>query len=623
MVGRRSPRASLSHPTLVARVLLTLLALTLSSSRLSFAQAFRGAGAEFNAMRPVTVPLGKACSVIVTQFFHHGEIAADGRNLLVCTKNQKPVPARVLQLGPGDYCRLCFEVVPGQSGYEIYYGGEAPAADAVPAWNNSDGLLLETREFKQCNLHRFDSVRDAFNSSKPIGADYVPAVQHSHNPFALGFAPFLSRYTGTLHIDKPGTYGFMTSSQDCSFLLVNGKVVVEAPGAHHPQHHALRGSRKDIQLSAGPHRFEYYHAASGPSAMMVAAWEVNPRDPKPQPQAIPGEVFRTGAIGTAVAGTLTMRKEKVVPDFVAAILHSVPLPDNDVPLIGVQFRSISPRAISSNLSWNFGDGQSSEVENPAHVYLRPGLYTVKLAYRRGGNPLETTNRIYVDQPKITDNEKRPKLEEYLTVLRGYDPRTLDAVSLRQWILAFQAKAEALQATAEEETPSPRETEEDPKRAARKRERALAQKTESLRYIASAVAAGRAALTEPSAAAGDQDLLKLARLAGPMARDQLGDSKLAGSIWAGAGRKISAVEPKAECQIEAADIAVNDMASAPLAKTFLDAADQSLRGSKFGALAAQGAPRARRLLRARGRWQIRASPTSKPRLRTARDGTTPS
>ena len=141
-------------------------------------EAFRGAGAEFNAMRPVTVPLGKACSVIVTQFFHHGEIAADGRNLLVCTKNQKPVPARVLQLGPGDYCRLCFEVVPGQSGYEIYYGGEAPAADAVPAWNNSDGLLLETREFKQCNLHRFDSVRDAFNSSKPIGADYVPAVQH-------------------------------------------------------------------------------------------------------------------------------------------------------------------------------------------------------------------------------------------------------------------------------------------------------------------------------------------------------------------------------------------------------------------------------------------------------------
>ena len=395
----------------------------------------------------------------------------------------------------------------------------------------------------------------------------------------------------------------MTSSQDCSFLLVDGKVVVEAPGAHHPQHHALRGSRKDIQLSAGPHRFEYYHAASGPSAMMVAAWEVNPRDPKPQPQAIPGEVFRTGAIGTAVAGTLTMRKEKVVPDFVAAILHSVPLPDNDVPLIGVQFRSISPRAISSNLSWNFGDGQSSEVENPAHVYLRPGLYTVKLAYRRGGNPLETTNRIYVDQPKITDNEKRPKLEEYLTVLRGYDPRTLDAVSLRQWILAFQAKAEALQATAEEETPSPRETEEDPEMRGEKTGACPGAK-DRIAPLYRLCGGGGQGRFDRAVGRGRRPGPLEARSPGrPHGTGPVGRLEARRFDLGRAGRKISAVEPKAECQIEAADIAVNDMASAPLAKTFLDAADQSLRGSKFCALAAQGA-RARRLLCARGRWQIR-------------------
>ena len=111
---------------------------------------------------------------------------SDGRNVVVLTaKGQKAVPSRVLQVGPGDYCRLAFQTVPGQTAYEVFYGGEPPAADTVPAWTNQDGLLLETRQFRSCNLNDFASVRAAFNAAKPIGADYVDAVQHSHNPMAL------------------------------------------------------------------------------------------------------------------------------------------------------------------------------------------------------------------------------------------------------------------------------------------------------------------------------------------------------------------------------------------------------------------------------------------------------
>ena len=315
------------------------------SSRLA-AQPFHRGGVEFNAVRKVDVPADKKYAVVVTQFFHHGEISPDGRNVAVATPKQKLVPSRVLQLGPGDYCRLAFQTVEGQKSYEVFYGGDPLEKGAVPSWTNRSGLLLETREYKECNLNSLESVRSAFNSSKQIGSDYVANVQHAYNPFRLEPGPFMSRYSGALRIGSAGTYGFLTSSQDCSFLLIDDKVVVDAPGRHPPLRQAKPGTRKDVQLSAGAHKFEYYHAATGPATMMVVAWEVSPSDPKPKPAAIPTEAFRTAAIGRVQTGPVSMRTTKLSPDFVIKIAGDVPLPDNDLPLIGVQFMDISPRALT-------------------------------------------------------------------------------------------------------------------------------------------------------------------------------------------------------------------------------------------------------------------------------------
>jgi PKD repeat protein len=589
------------------RVLLVAWALSFVGSSLAApGQTFRHAGVEFQALRPINIPPGKTYSVIVTQFFHHGQINAEGTNVLVATKAGKPVPTRVLQLGPGDYCRVAFEPQSGQNAYEVFYGGDAPAASEVPAWTSKDGLLLETREFKPCNLHRLDSVRQAFHSSKPIGADYVDRVQHADNPFALVPAPFLSRYSGTMHLGTAATYGFVTSSQDCSFLLIDDKVVVEAPGAHGPAHHALRGSRKDVALSAGPHKFEYYHAASGPRAFMVAAWEINPRDPKPQPVAIPPEVFHAGSVGREAAGPPSMRGEKVIPDFVMNLAGSVPLPDREVPLVRVQFRDASPRSLSLNAKflWEFGDGQTSDQPNPEHVYLRPGLYSVKLTVRRAGRPFEIVNRVYVDQPKVTARDQLDELDAYLPMLESYDPRTLDAVALAQLVAAYQAKADMLLAPADAtEDPAansgrrrakplskaPEKSAEappTPEELARKRQLAAARKAEAMKYVAAAVEAGKVALVGESAAKGDDDLLKLARLIGPMARNQLGDSRQGGAIWQGASRRIASPEAKGECLVEAADIAVNDLAQLKVARPFLDQATENLKDPKAKDLAAR-------------------------------------
>lgn len=536
------------------------------------AQSFRQAGTVFAAMRPVTIPQGRSYSIVVTEFLHHGQIADDRRNVIVSARRRGPVPTRVLQLGPGDFCRLAFQPVPGQSGYEVFYGG-GPPTEELPPWTCRDGLMLETRKYKQCNLNSLESVRQAFDSSTPIGADYVEGVRHARNPFSLAMEPFLSRYSGYLRIGSAGTYGFMTSSQDCSFLLIDGNPVVSAPGRHGRTSRAVPGSRKDVQLASGAHRFEYYHAAAGPRAVMVAAWEVSPTDEKPQPAAIPGESFHTTAVGRLPAGPVTLESGRPMPDFTISLAGDVPLPGNDVPLIGVLFRDSSPAnlTISAKPHWDFGDGQTADKLNVDHVYLRPGVYTVKLSIKRGSRTIEVANRVNVDRPAVTRKdlprlEKEHTLDNYLSILDDYNPPALDAASLRQLVLAYLAKADALQAEAHRPNgPAP----------------PADMLAAVLENVVKAVEAGKAAFVAGSAARDDADLHGLAGLVGPLARDRLGDSSAAFAIWQGAAEKIEAGRLKAECQVEAADVAINDLLRADAGRKLLQEAARQLGDAKTG------------------------------------------
>jgi len=567
---------------LSSRLLLpvTLAALLLPGGNAA-GQSFRRAGTEFHAKRSIELAPSADYAVVVTEFLHHGQINAQGTNVLVIGRGQEPVPTDVLQLGPGDFCRLRFQTTPGQRTYEVFYGGDPPS-DPLPRWTATDGLLLETRHFKQCDLDSLDSVRDAFDSSQSYGKDYVENVHHSRNPFSLVPGPFLSCYSGYLHT-APGKYGFLTSSQDCSFLLIDGKQVVAAPGRHGPMRRAKRGSRHDVPLSAGQHEFEYFHAAAGNDAVMVAAWEVDPKDEKPQPTAIPTEAFRTQAIGRVEAGYPTLSPNRLVPDFQVELAGDVPLPDNPLALIGVRFRDLSAKAVTmgAKVQWDFGDGQTSERLNEDHVYLRPGVYTVRLAVSRGTRIVETVNRVNIDRPALTsqDRDKLHTLDDYLKVVATYDPRKLDAVALRQLVLAYEAKALALEARAEEE--KQKAAEQYPGLNLDARPTINNPRLDPRPYFTSAVTAGKVAFLEASVARGDEDLYKLARLIGPMARDRLGQSQLAFDLWQAAAGRIGVDMLKAECEIQAADVAVNDLLDEAAAKRLLDAATARLGRANTG------------------------------------------
>ena len=575
-------------PMRIALLTTILATVCLAGSGLQ-AQAFRRGGTELSASRTVDLPGGRTCAVVVTDFFHHGEITPDGRNVLVSAKNRELVPMRLLQLGPGDFCRLAFQTVRGQAEYEVFYGGDPPT-EALPPWTNRDGLLMETREYKDCNLHRFETVRRAFESAKPLGSDYVEQVRHGCNPFVAGQAPFMTHYSGYLNVAVPGTYGLWTASQDCSFLLIDDRVVVEAPGRHPAMHRARPGARKDVQLTSGPHKFDYYHVAAGPQAVTLAAWQMPPLESNSRPTAIGAEVFRSQQIAHLPAGRVAMRKMRLVPDFDFRIAGEVPLPDNPVPLVGVFFREASPRPPSQEkIRWDFGDGQTSDFRDADHVYLHPGVYTVKLSAKYSGRTVEMANRIAVDSPSLTPKGKLHTLDEYLRVIENYEPQTLDAIALRQLALAYEAKSISMEARAEEDLRKVEANEQRMTSAARAASRSIHYsdaRSQSLKYLAKAVAAVKAALTaESPAAQGDDDLLRLAQLVGPMARDSLGDSQSALRIWQAVARRVVNPAIRAQCETEVADIGVTDLLNPAAAKSVLESAASHMGQGKTGPAAA--------------------------------------
>ena len=382
--------------------------------------------------RVVSLPNNTGSSpppVVVTEFFTHGQLQQDGQNLSVADSKNTPVPWRLLQIGPGDFCRLAFQPTTRESTYEITYGGDTTSHQKSPPWTAQAGLLLETRHYRETNLNQLDSVRKAFEAAAPIGAEYVPAVYHRYNPLDPSPTPFLSRYQGFLRIPTTANYTFFTSSQDCSFLLVDGKPIVAAPGRHGPVGQAR--IKAELNLTAGLHPFEYLHAAAGPDACMVAAWQP-PGAAKPEP--IPPVAFGSDLVARLPA-VGPYQGTRRLHDMALALLGEVPVLDSEQPLIRVQFQHRSAQSSGVRTRWDFGDGQTSTQTDPTHIYLHPGLFTITMTPGQSTG-LTVTNRVNITRPAIPDdptNFKPDELAAYLPLLDSYDPQKLDPASLLQLV----------------------------------------------------------------------------------------------------------------------------------------------------------------------------------------------
>jgi tetratricopeptide (TPR) repeat protein len=366
----------------------------------------------------------------VVQFPTHAALAPDGRDVRVVVANRQEVPCRVLFVGPGDLCRVVFAVDKNVQQYSIYYGNpDAPAAK--DDWLPQRGLLLESRKWPAGgNLNRLDRVRATMfaRAADVLGRDYVPEIFWGQNPFA-STGDECNYFAGWLVCRDAGVYEFATTSDDASFLTVDGNLVVEWPGVHGPRHDARFTGK--IQLTAGLHKIEYYHVNLGEYGMAVAAW-------KP-PSAgridkIPAAAF--APIFHAKLGKLDANNQRRTADFTWRHDGEAFFANRYVQRYA--FQAAAPEGIRpATVRWDFGDGIAAGGTEVVHVFLSDGPRKVSLEYDWMGEKHRIVNTVAVERDwSQQDSPRLIGLNQILKLVADYDWPKMSGADLRAAIDLF-------------------------------------------------------------------------------------------------------------------------------------------------------------------------------------------
>ncbi|MDD4891561.1 MAG: PKD domain-containing protein, partial [Phycisphaerae bacterium] len=265
-------------------------------------------------------------------------------------------------------------------------------------------------------------------------------VFHGNNIFGPS-GRTITRYTGFLQIPANGDYGFATSSDDASFLLIDGKAVVEWGGYHGWVGDARHN--RTIALAAGIHEFEYLHVNVAGDGGCVAAWKP-PGSEKwvtipssaflPVHRAFLRERERFGGTRSA---DLTWRNigETVIGD------------DDYIQRFRMTSNPAGFDAKAATFTWDFGDGTAANGEglnDLEHVYLLDGPVDVTVTVTQGTLKDSVTNRMVVSRDwRWILNEKLDPLAAHLKIVQTYDLARMKPATLARAMELFRrARANA-------------------------------------------------------------------------------------------------------------------------------------------------------------------------------------
>jgi len=344
-----------------------------------------------------------------------GQIKPDGSDVRVATVDGAKLRSKVMWVGPGDYVSVAFEARRGMGSAYVYFGN--PGAKEPEDWNPSYGLWLETRKFTTGECTNLKDFRQTIAQSGPIqGRGLVPCVFHSFNMFGPS-ENYISVYRGSLWVPAAGTYIFSTTSDNISYMLVDGHVVSEKrewTGA--VGDNRFKGA--PVVLTAGYHTFEYLHVKGGRgSPAAVAAWHL-PGTGEREYKLIEPYYFPGAAQG--ILGAFEMRGKPITPDFLADNVGEGFLEPRVFYRFTFKDTTASEEALQYQTEWDFGDGLTSTSRNPQHVYLFPGKYTVTLSLSKGATSHKISQTIIAETAWEKQGMDRfDNLPDYYEILKEY------------------------------------------------------------------------------------------------------------------------------------------------------------------------------------------------------------
>lgn len=594
---------------------------------------FRKGNSSFVAMREMEMkaaPGNVKREVVVTEFYHGGLLNADGSNLRVWPKSGKmPTASKILQYGPGDFCRVAFQTTDDAMIYNVYYGG-GESNDPQPDWSAEVGLICEVRRYVSCNPDSAESVRTAFEQSSTIGKIYVPEVFHMGSPIETYRGQCLVRYSGNLQIPQTTPVRFFTASQDASFLYIDGKLVTAAPGVHDPYRTSQAKNGNVVSLTTGSHRFEYDLVATGSDLTAVALWESSPNgdgEAGAKPVHIPPEAFGSQALFFAPAPPVSFGPGRTSLDFSVKVEKSAPCTEAGDRLILVHFGSSSD---ATEPLWDFGDGQTGKGGLVSHVYLGEGERLVKMVAH--GQTVAYT--IAIIPPVERDAKETVSYAEWLPQVLDLNLQALPVNDLQIWLDTMFLATNQINAQLEQESVEAQEQAFNAKLEAQAKEEITNTRTGKTQIISPRNKAKRSnrlpigvnplantndprvrllttiygrlceagvalfaadavhAPTDTDANAQTmwqknmEQRVKMARSLGPIIRDRVGDSQMAVVMWDAACGVLKDPQLLAEAHLNLVDLALHDRLDGKMAAGHFAAASKLLGDAPTGPLGTQ-------------------------------------
>jgi len=364
----------------------------------------------------------------------------------VFADNGTAVGSDLLWTAPGEPATLLFDSSSGAKQYKIYLGSNWPALHLD---NPKSGVILESRAGNGKPINSLNDMLQAWNQSTTV---YGRGVVESLFEGGHRFGPqgnIFEHFQGWFDVAAPEHLQLATISNDASFILVDGKEVVEWPGLH-DFHQGLQGERQGaVDLTPGVHLLECYNAfvqdkdRHRPLLCCLAAnggalpqWTMlMPRTGFFRPIGHAHVVdyqLESNTPGTGAGGSAPAYAIDWLINGQSVIGPDVP----DIGLISVQL-TCRPQT-TGTVTWTFDDGTTVQGAAVQHLFPRPGMRTIRLSVTDGTKDLGSLVQTISIHPNWTQLTTYPPqlTPAHLTDLMGRDPATFSASDLAGCVAVF-------------------------------------------------------------------------------------------------------------------------------------------------------------------------------------------
>lgn len=265
---------------------------------------------------------------------------------------------------------------------------------ANPKQKQISGVLRRVRKFNGKNVRNLQMFKDLWEQGDIEGARFEKKIYSGWNPLGPK-KNSLHWYSAFINIPNAGKWTFFSASTDASFILIDGKLVVNSPyrkWVRKGQEGKIRGS---IKLSKGVHRLDYLHANNNSGYCYAIAAILPPGAKKRKYHIIP-ETSYTKTL-TATAGPLQTFSGSDISDFKWQLADMIEIEKQQMFVVHFKTR------FEKFLQWSLG-GKKQEFN---YFYFREGEYPVSLKCDPGEISQDiSVNYQYMLKPIGSDKVKK-------------------------------------------------------------------------------------------------------------------------------------------------------------------------------------------------------------------------